>query len=287
MGSPAVVRALGRSATRRWRGPDGPWTVPGAMPSTSAVRPMSRSRNRRRATTCRCRAGNRIRAAMIRGSTESSAALSSGAQVRHRARIGYRYLPATAPPAGKCRVQRGADHPRDWCRMPAHRAPAEPSAGQRPGQRLHGPCPGHGQAGPDGEARIHPWNCGQPPQSANVGNPCLFNAQPLRAGYLARLRHGRIVNRSCRDQYLTCDTVGGLERVRVAELGVSVWVADLRADTGSEHGLGPSAKVRWFSVRGSGGRPRRPARRRHPVVTWPGFSAGPPRAARMPDGRLC
>ena len=39
------------------------------MPSTSAVRPVSRSRTSRSATTCRCRAGSRIRAAMILGST--------------------------------------------------------------------------------------------------------------------------------------------------------------------------------------------------------------------------
>ena len=59
---------------------------------------------------------------------------------------------------------------------------------------------------------------------------------------------------------LTCDILGGLERVRVAGLGVCrLPVADLRADTGSEWGPGGRRRsgglAAWDSAGGLGGRP--------------------------------
>ncbi len=54
------------------------------MPSITAVWSVSRSRNGRKATTCRCRAGSRISAAMIRGSTELSAPPIVGRQISYQ-----------------------------------------------------------------------------------------------------------------------------------------------------------------------------------------------------------
>jgi len=113
-------------------------TVPGAMPSTSAVRPVSRSRTSRSATTCRCRAGNRITAAMIRGSTKlsdvppisdrSATAPGSGTDTSRRRRR-HRETPE---------VQRGTHHPGLRRRMPADAAPGCP--GPRKGLVHKFPC---------------------------------------------------------------------------------------------------------------------------------------------------
>ena len=53
-------------------------TVPGAMPSTSAVPAVSRSRNNRSAMTCRCRSGSRRKAAMMSRSTTLPLVASAG-----------------------------------------------------------------------------------------------------------------------------------------------------------------------------------------------------------------
>jgi hypothetical protein len=60
--------------------------------------------------------------------------------------------------------------------------------------------------------------------------------------------------------FLTCDTLGGLEPVRVADLGACRFsVADLCADTGSEQGPGgrrrSGGSASWDPAGGLGGRP--------------------------------
>ena len=72
---------------------------------------------------------------MIRGSTELSGPLDRR-QVRHRAGVGHRYLPAAAAPPGDVRVQRGAHHPRRRRRMPADRAPGRPGPGEGLGDKF-------------------------------------------------------------------------------------------------------------------------------------------------------
>ena len=62
--------------------------------------------------------------------------LAGGRQVRDRAGICQRHLPAAAAPPGDVRVQRGADHPRRRHRMPAHRAPGRPRSSEGLGNKL-------------------------------------------------------------------------------------------------------------------------------------------------------
>ena len=122
--------------------------------------------------------------------------------------------------------------------MPAHRAPGRPGAGKGLGDKLL--------------RRVLITDTDQDGEQAFILGTAVELREVRSLGthaYTTRNRcalvtwlgcvHGRIVNRSCRDQYLTCDTVGGLERVRVADLGVfGLWVADLRTNTGSESGWG-------------------------------------------------
>ena len=57
-------------------------------------------------------------------------------QVRHRAGVWHRYLPAATAPPGDVRIQRGAHHPCPWRRMPADRAPGRPGPGEGLGHKI-------------------------------------------------------------------------------------------------------------------------------------------------------
>src|SRR5262249_4956196 len=114
--------------------------------------------------------------------------LADRGPVRDRAWVGERYLPATAPPPGHVRVQRGPDHPRRRRRMPADRAPARPRPGDGLGHQVLRGVP-VADAPQDGEQAL----IFGPAVELREVRPVGFHALPTHDGIAAvTWRRGRV-----------------------------------------------------------------------------------------------